>query len=131
MKHHCPDTPYILVGTKIDLRDDHQALEALKKQKLSPITTEQVKYIEYIHFLLFQCDWFLRSQGEAIAKEIGAVSYVECSAMTQKGLKAVFDEAAKAVVKQEAEGEDEEEKQPKKASRIKSDDGKTGCCILI
>jgi len=51
--------------------------------------------------------------------------------MTQKGLKAVFDEAAKAVVKQEAEGEDEEEKQPKKASRIKSDDGKTGCCILI
>lgn len=74
---------------------------------------------------------YYRSQGEAIAKEIGAVSYVECSAMTQKGLKAVFDEAAKAVVKQEAEGEDEEEKQPKKASRIKSDDGKTGCCILI
>lgn len=78
LKHHCPDTPYLLIGTKLDLREDPQALETLKKQKLAPIATEQ---------------------GKAVAEEIGAVAYIECSAMTQKGLKAVFDEAAKAVIK--------------------------------
>jgi small GTP-binding protein len=69
--HHCPGVPCLIVGTQIDLRDDSQVLEKLQRQKQRPVTSEQ---------------------GERLARELGAVKYVECSALTQKGLKNVFDE---------------------------------------
>nr|CAD7262951.1 unnamed protein product [Timema shepardi] len=94
VRHHCPSTPIILVGTKLDLREDKETIEKLKDKKLAPITYPQVTRqsqtpgntaITY-------------PQGLAMAKEIGAVKYLECSALTQKGLKTVFDEAIRAVL---------------------------------
>ena len=34
-------------------------------------------------------------QGKRLASELGAVAYVECSALTQEGMKNVFDEVTK------------------------------------
>lgn len=78
LKQHCPDTPYLLVGTKLDLREDRATIEALKEQKQTPVLTEQ---------------------GLKVGQDIGAVCYLECSASTQKGLRMVFEEAARAVLK--------------------------------
>mmetsp|Transcript_123608 Transcript_123608/g.174215 ORF Transcript_123608/g.174215 Transcript_123608/m.174215 type:complete len:200 (-) Transcript_123608:12-611(-) len=77
VKHHCPDTKLILVATKLDLREDKEQVERLKEKGLEPITV---------------------GEGESLAKEIGAEAYKECSALTQRGLKHVFDEAIKAVI---------------------------------
>lgn len=41
MRHHCPNTPIILVGTKLDLRDDKDTIERLRDKKLAPITYPQ------------------------------------------------------------------------------------------
>ena len=51
-----------MVGTQIDLRDDAGTIEKLAKNRQKPITYEQ---------------------GEKLAKELRAVKYVECSALTQ------------------------------------------------
>lgn len=69
--HHCPGVPCLIVGTQADLRDDPSVREKLSRQKMQPIRKED---------------------GDRMAKELGAVKYVECSALTQYKLKDVFDE---------------------------------------
>jgi len=69
--HHCPGVPCLIVGTQVDLREDPQVRAKLEKQKMQPVS---------------------KSDGEKMAKELGAVKYVECSALTQYKLKDVFDE---------------------------------------
>ena len=94
IKHHNPGTPIVLCATKLDLREDKDTIDRLAEKKLAPISL---------------------AQGQQMAKEIGAVKYVECSALTQKGLKEVFDEAIRAVINPAT--------QPKKAK-------KGGCNLL-
>ena len=76
IEHHAPNVPIILVGTKLDLRDDENTKESLRQKKMAPITYETA----------LQC-----------AKEIKATKYLECSALTQRNLKNVFDEAIRYV----------------------------------
>merc|ERR1712020_217948 len=42
VRHHCPNVPIILVGTKLDLREDRETIEKLKEKRLAPITYPQV-----------------------------------------------------------------------------------------
>ena len=84
--HHCPGVPCLIVGTQTDLRDDPSVREKLSKQKMAPVRKED---------------------GERMSKELGAVKYVECSALTQYKLKDVFDEAIVAAL----------EPPPKKSSK--------------
>ena len=72
IQHHCPDTPMILVGTKSDLRGDTSMISHLNSKNLSMVDKEEALNV---------------------AKEVNAVEYHECSALTQDGLKSVFDRA--------------------------------------
>lgn len=62
ISHHCPHTPFLLVGTQVDLREDSNTIEKLAKNKQRPLCPDS---------------------GEKLARELKAVKYVECSALTQ------------------------------------------------
>jgi len=76
IEHHAPNVPIILVGTKLDLRDDHNTTSGLRSKRMEPVSYEQAL---------------------AVSKEIRAHKYLECSALTQRNLKSVFDEAIRWV----------------------------------
>jgi Ras-related C3 botulinum toxin substrate 1 len=77
IQHHAPGVPILLVGTKADLRNDQSMISQLQAKGLHVISQEEA----------------LR-----MTKDIGAVNYLECSALTQEGLKNVFDEAIRAAL---------------------------------
>lgn len=60
--------PFILVGTKLDLRDDQDAVKRLAERRQTPISF---------------------SEAQGLASDLDAYRYLECSALTQHGLKQV------------------------------------------
>lgn len=76
IEHHAPNVPIILVGTKLDLREDNDTMKGLRAKRMEPVSYEQALLV---------------------SKEIRAHKYLECSALTQRNLKSVFDEAIRYV----------------------------------
>lgn len=72
-----PHTPIILVGTKMDLRTNPEVIAKLAAENQKPVSA---------------------LEGQQLAKDLDAAKYLECSALTQQGLKAVFDEAIKTAL---------------------------------
>lgn len=68
IRHHFPKVPFLLVGTQIDMRTH----------------SETLRHRAEVSF----------GEGMAVARRVNASKYLECSALTQKGLKNVFIEAA-------------------------------------
>lgn len=75
------NTPIILVGTKLDIRNDpmqHPKEQAASYNGMHNCSTAKVVSYE---------------EGLATSKKLGCDAYIECSALTQDGLKLVFDQA--------------------------------------
>jgi Rho family protein len=88
----CPDVPVLLIGLKKDLREDPVAIEEMRKKSLAFVQT---------------------SQGEAVAKEIGARRYLECSSLSGEGVDDVFEAATRAALLTFEKGE------------------RSGCCVIL
>ncbi|KAL5345896.1 hypothetical protein ACLOAV_008926 [Pseudogymnoascus australis] len=71
IQHYCPGVPWLLVGTKTDLRDDPCFQAKLAKQRLQPVR---------------------QKDGIRAAKKLGAVKYMECSGLTQVNVMDIFNE---------------------------------------
>ncbi|KAI3918598.1 hypothetical protein MKX01_041918 [Papaver californicum] len=75
LRHYAPSVPIVLVGTKLDLREDKQF------------------HIDYPGAYTIST-----AQGDELKKQIGALAYVECSSKNQQNVKTVFDTAIKLVL---------------------------------
>lgn len=75
--HFLTGVPYILVGCKVDLRHDPDVIKDCQKTSQKPVT---------------------REQGETVCRKIGAFKYMECSALTNEGVREVFEAATKAAL---------------------------------
>jgi len=69
VKKHGSEVPLILVGTKSDIRENEKLIEDLRSKN-----TELIPW----------------KQGRKLAKELGCCSYIECSAVTNKGFEDIF-----------------------------------------
>ncbi|KAK5577825.1 hypothetical protein RB653_002773 [Dictyostelium firmibasis] len=74
--HHAPGVPIILVGTKQDIRNDKESIGKLRERNIELVPYEK---------------------GLQKAKEINAI-YLEASALTQIGLKNVFDQCIRSAI---------------------------------
>ena len=77
LRHHCPNTPIILVGTKYDLTEDYDTITNLAKKKEMPKNTKD---------------------GEDLCEKLKAIKYLPCSCKDAQSLKDVFDQAIRAVL---------------------------------
>ena len=76
LQHFNPGTPFVLVGTKNDLLEDGDVLDYMRAHRLPPVDRAEAKRLA--------------------EEEERCYGYYECSALTQKGLRAVFDDAIRA-----------------------------------
>uniref|UniRef100_A0A4X2JQH0 Ras homolog family member U n=1 Tax=Vombatus ursinus TaxID=29139 RepID=A0A4X2JQH0_VOMUR len=109
---HCPKAPIILVGTQSDLREDVKVLIELDKCKEKPVAEEAAKLC---------------------AEEIKAASYIECSALTQKNLKEVFDAAIVAGIQHsdtQQQPKKSKNRTPDKMKNISKSWWKKYCCLV-
>ncbi|XP_065491675.1 rho-related GTP-binding protein RhoD isoform X2 [Caloenas nicobarica] len=75
VNHFCRGVPVLLVGCKTDLRRDQEVLQKLREGHLEPISYQQAK---------------------AMARQVHAVSYLECSARYQENVGDIFAVACSA-----------------------------------
>jgi len=69
---------FFLIGTQIDQRENQKILEELKERNLKPLT---------------------KQDGKKLAKEIGAITYMECSAKVNiSGYRDIFDAVLRFVI---------------------------------
>ena len=111
-EHHVPYAPFGIIGCKSDLRKEMNNLpvnDELNELRLSLVIYRWLSISTIDHNLMdkmvldmiiryAKCtksrqDYCRYEDGEAMARELGASGYMECSALSQEGLEEIFEAA--------------------------------------
>ncbi|ANB13207.1 Rho family GTPase RHO3 [Sugiyamaella lignohabitans] len=95
---HCEGVKLVLVALKCDLRNTEESAEA--NGGAAGGDDPRKRMITY-------------DEGLAVAKQVGALRYLECSAKRNRGVNEAFTEAARCALSAKAKGTHEEEKSSK------------------
>lgn len=93
---HCEGVKLVLVALKCDLRSNEDAEE---QQQSNPYSSQK-RLITY-------------DEGLAVAKKVGALRYLECSAKKNKGVNEAFSEAARCALNAKPMGANDNEPEKK------------------
>jgi len=112
VNHYIKTVPKLLVGTKVDLRDS--GTQDPHASEYEPVST---------------------SEGESMAKDIGASRYVEVSAKTRKNLTKVFETAVDCVMAAKGGGSlsvsSKEDTSSRGSSKPKPAPASKGRCVVV
>ncbi|XP_070587612.1 rho-related GTP-binding protein RhoE isoform X1 [Erythrolamprus reginae] len=103
IQEFCPNTKMLLVGCKSDLRTDVSTLVELSNHRQTPVSYDQES-----NYSQLRTSWksfcvnrtlFKRNRGANMAKQIGAATYIECSALqSENSVRDIFHVATLACV---------------------------------
>ncbi|RCK55364.1 GTP-binding protein RHO3 [Candida viswanathii] len=93
---HCEGVKLVLVALKCDLRSNEDAED---QQQSNPYSSQK-RLITY-------------DEGLAVAKKVGALRYLECSAKKNKGVNEAFSEAARCALNAKPKGANDNEPEKK------------------
>jgi len=94
LRQNAPNTPFVLVGTKTDLRDK---LEKENEKSVEIISTKK---------------------GQKRAKELKAENYVECTSKNPQSVNNVFVEAIRVIMERERKRKIKDKKNAKKEEEL-------------
>jgi len=85
LKHHAPGVPFLIIGTKSDMRNEPKEKEAASSEDLATAVSTERKPEP--------AGMVSVSSAKEMEKKLNAAGYLECSAMEQESLQKVFNEA--------------------------------------
>ncbi|GMG22558.1 unnamed protein product [Ambrosiozyma monospora] len=124
---HCDGVKLILVALKADLRANDDGDSSPKPDETADVDQQQLVNGTTAYYNNGQMKRLVTyEEGLAVAKSIGALRYLECSAMKNRGVNEVFTEAARLALTAKPKGAQAGQAQ----AGAKDSDKDKGCVIM-
>ncbi|EEQ36761.1 putative GTP-binding protein [Clavispora lusitaniae] len=103
---HCEGVKLVLVALKCDLRNQEEEAQVREDESFNPYSQNSGPYAQQKRLISYD-------EGLAVAKKVGALRYLECSAKKNRGVNEAFSEAARCALNARPKGANDNEPEKK------------------